>query len=623
MSRSQFPARYVVYDTETREEPDPEDKRSVNLVFRLGSSIVVDPEHHGDSDPHPFQFTNEDEFFDMLRSLPFTPEPIYVFAHNHGFDARIAGWFRRIVSGEYLVLPEAGMPNAGRFKTPLMVLESPPFIVRLWRHDGQVFFLLDTYQWTRLSLQAIGEALQFPKLPMPSPDAPDAEWLTYCHRDVEVTWALLQRLWSFLAYLKVPKFQATPASQTRLLYRAKFEKKRIQVPEDKRCMALDRHAYYGGRVEAFRLGFIDGPVHQVDVSSLYPHMMRSNLFPCAVDVCEHIPQRTKPWDGFPAARATAEVFIETDRVAYPVRHLDGTYWCVGKVRTILCGPELLAALESGHVQFIGRTTLYHMDDLFTGYVHWLWRERLRHRREGNKLEDHWCKSLMNALHGKFGQRDGDWLYRGKQFPADHFGTGKAIGTQRHGDVDVRILAGHTYYRVTEAEDDGSFVPVAAWTASYGRAWMDRVRRTVLGADCYYQATDSLLIGDDSLGRLKAAGLVAEGELGQFRHEGSFQCVTINGIHNLDLDATQKRPGIRRGSKQVAPEVWEQDEWEQTAAGIFRGKVSSVGIRKSLKRTLAGYPRGVVGDDGRVRPHQIDNWRVIPEDQRRLPLAVLD
>src|SRR5207245_2864883 len=146
--------------------------------------------------------------------------------------------------------------------------------------------------------------------------------------------------------------------------------------------------------------------------------------------------------------------------------LDGVTWCRGRVRTVLAGPELQRAWSLGHIDHVGRWTHYRLSDLFTSYVRWLWRLRTQAKARGDTAIEKVAKSLLNSLHGKFGQRDGEWQYAGRTETPRLYATGKEINGSTHEDVDIRILDGHRWWRGRDREHPRSFVPIAAWCSSY-------------------------------------------------------------------------------------------------------------------------------------------------------------
>jgi hypothetical protein len=620
---STFPRRYVVLDTETDTTPVPARHPTVKLTFRLGCALVVDPDLYGDREDVYHGFTSRDEFWPVLTTTPRSHDAIFVFAHNMGFDCRIIGLWDQLSQGTFSLLPPASSSEARRYKSPLVIIESPPFIVRVFRPDGQKIVWLDTYQWLQHSLEKIGDMLGYKKGMMPDADAPDSVWMTYCQRDVDVLHAAIKRLWQFLRTHNLENFDYTPAGMSRRFYRMRFERGRIKIPEDTDLLKLDRLGYYAGRVECFRVGPVKGPIYKIDVNSLYPHVMSQHLYPCEV-----IAHGDSESDGGSVVRdrpdcCTAEVFCESDRSPLPVRSLDGTLHVRGRVRTVLAGPELRSALQAGCLVRIGRWVHYEIRDLFSGVVKYWSKSRGFALERRDVLLAQLIKTVMNSLHGKFGQAVGEWHVVGKDCPKGVYASGRLYADQVARWIDVRVLDGWRSERSKDGEDARSFVPIAAWTASYARVYMDWMRSVAGAEHVLYQATDSLLVTSPGYHALQSAGMLDPVKIGQFKTESIFNEVTIWNVNQYDADSAKIRSGVKRGSVEIAPGVWSSEHWESCAEGVFSRGQDSVCVATMPTVPSLRYCRGEVSDDSTTRPWWIDNWHISLEQQRlmRLPIRL--
>lgn len=614
-----FPQRYIVLDTETTSEPIAAKVPTERLTFRLGCTLTVDPVTFEDDDPHYFEFTERDDFRHLVMGSKKGNQTIYVFAHNMGFDSRIVGMWVMLVEGHLSLLPPPDMPGAGRYKEPLMVTDEYIFIVRTWRRDGQQIVWMDSVQWMKESLESIGEKIRVPKMMQPDADAPDSAWMRYCRGDVDTLHAALQRLWGLLIRHGIDDWDYTPAALSRRFYRMRFERKRIKIPDDPKILVMDRLAYFGGLLECYRVGRIDEPIYQVDINSLYPHVMSQNHFPCEVRDHGDNEGKPNPPDGWRPDESTAEVWIESADDPYPVRGSDQTYYCRGRLRTVLCGPELQRAWERGHIIRIGRWVHYRTEDLFGPWAAYWRKSREYAQSRGDKFADGIIKSLMNALHGKFGQQTGSWEWIGKLSPSNVNAMGKAYSASFRKDVDVRIINGEHWQRSKEVEDGQSFVPIAAWTASYGREYMRWLIETTGVQHVLYVATDSLIVTQDGYNALARHGMIEPGTMGKFKVEGSYQRGAIWNVNQIDLDTSKRRSGVRKGSREIEPGIWSVQSWESCVKGVCLTGRDSVSIETILTRPSLSYSRRQVLDNGTTEPWWIDCWTESPEVTAEKPL----
>lgn len=617
-----IPTRYIIFDTETNVVDDSAEWVEADLRFRLGVAKVYDPVTLGSPLPVYYDFDRVPQFHAVIYGLTYSKEPVWIFAHNAGFDLRIVGLFAEICEDRYTLFNPLAKRGKGKVEMPLCVLSNPPLIIKAYRPDGQQLMFCDTYQWINLPLRAIGDNLGMAKGQMPPEDAPLTEWYDYCRRDVDVLDLAMRNIWEWLKRNGIPQFHPTRAGQSRLIYRTKYEKKRITYAESDEQVVLDRLGYYGGRTDLWFVGRKQGPIYQLDVNSLYPHVMRDQWYPCAI-LSQDL---DLGFEGGPGKHdlkgVTAEVLLNSPDAAYPVKCRDGTIYCKGKVRTILCGPELVRAHERGHIQRFGRWTSYKMSRLFKEFVDDYWAMRCEAKAAGDKTSDLVVKLLMNSLYGKFGQRTGDWVYHDRGAGKHEFGERLVLRDGDTAEVMARIIAGHVFYRTREDEARGSFIPIAAYVTSYARCLMDQLR-AIAGLDhVFYQATDSLYVDQTGFDRLKKAGRIDNSKLGGLKLEDTYDQVVFRNIHNMDKGSKRVRGSVKAKAREIATDKFVVVNWENFSTALIRGNIGHVRLTKMIKQLNPRYKRQIVHPDGTTSPFAIDNWALSPEDQRTKPLNIL-
>lgn len=616
-----YPSRYVVVDTETYERRSSRVGWGKDQSLRIGVAKVYDGSDTRLRQHRYIEFNSAEAFMSELLEMPKTSDPIYLIAHNLGFDIRILGWFRWLTSGHLSLMPPKDSPGSHRYSTPLATFDALPIMMRFFRRDGQQIMCVDSMNWIDQSLKRIGEMIGFRKGAMPHKDDPDHEWFTYCRRDVDLLDACMRRIWGWCQLNRWPDWHVTPASQARAVFRLRYARKRPVRPDDPDSLALDRRAYYGGRLDCFRVGRIDRRTYQIDVNGLYPAVMRHRPYPCEV-LERRESARSERWTGqIDPRECTAEVWIDSPTIPWPVRYADGTLWVTGKMRTILPGPELEYAVEMGVVRRLGRWTRYRVEDLFTGYVDDLWKQRIDARNHGDGLVAHCAKRMLNALHGKFGQRGGQWEYAGRLSPSGTYANGKIVGSDRSRDADYRCLDGHTYVRANDDERDDGFVAISSWCTSYARITMDALISWAGRDTVHYQCTDSLLVSGDGLGRLQLRNLIDPDRIGAFKLEQTYDWIDIHTVNQIETSVGGKHSGVKPGSPLVAPGLYECEQWETLSDGIFHGRVDTVATRKQCVRPATKYVRGFINEDGSTRPWKVDEWEISPEG--RMSLTVDD
>lgn len=404
------------------------------------------------------------------------------------------------------------------------VLEDPPTIIGMKFTDTNARVIaVDTLNWFRCSVRDLGESIGLPKLEMPEWEADDEKWFDYCERDTEIIERSFLSLVDFVSDNEFGMFRYTASGQAMAAYRHRFMETSILFHDEIGVKKLERRSFLGGRTEVFRRGKIPCKVYQLDISSLYPYVMRLNKFPVKLLRWE---ERGNTMPLFPAinpANSVADVVLRARSAIYPAKLNGVTMFPLGYFGTTLAGPELALAWNSGELLEVGSWAEYETADIFRLYVDELWQLRQDFATAGNNMYANLCKILLNSLFGKFGQRQSRWeTIDGRIAPAPwsqwiEGECGKAnIRRMRSVGWEVQIE--------TEREEiEKTFPAISAFVTSHGRIYMNYIRQTAGHENVFYQGVDSLIVSEDGYDLLKAAGLVAERTLGKLR----LQCETFD------------------------------------------------------------------------------------------------
>ncbi|GAI16839.1 unnamed protein product, partial [marine sediment metagenome] len=177
---------------------------------------------------------------------------------------------------------------------------------------------------------------------------------------------------------------------------------------NKEAIKLERDSYKGGRVECFYLGELKNDnYYMLDVNSLYPFVMRNNMYPVRYVKIRHNISRTALNTYLDNRAACAQVFIETAVPVYAVRRARCIF-PVGRFWTVLTTPELKYALAKGHIKQVGDCVIYKQASIFKSYVDKFYAMRQDFRSAGTAEYEELCKKMLNSLYGKFGQKGEDW-----------------------------------------------------------------------------------------------------------------------------------------------------------------------------------------------------------------------
>lgn len=583
---TESPANYLFFDCETLPYCEQGRERTICHRLRLGVAAAIRLEKGRVTRRRVLCFRDPAEFWAFVAERLHQRQPLYLIAHNLGFDWRLVGGWRVI---------EDNSPRKWK-----IVISDPPTILR-GKIEGCRIVALDSRNWFPGTLESIGQGVGLPKLPMPPSTASDQDWIIYCTRDVEIIETAIVRFIRWWRERDLGVFGQTIAKCGWNAYRHRWLKTDLLHHECEEAYLIERGAYYGGEVALAHAGMIGSDVYHLDVNALYPSVMRQRLYPS--QLVRYRPDATVSWlkGCTDLPQTAARVWIDTRERSYPRRDSGGVHYPVGYYRTCLCGPELQQAVESGHVIGCEGACIYEMRDIFNSWAEDWWTMRVAAKETGNLFDESVIKLLMNSLNGKFGQRSEWWQER--EFIVPPFAWGEWPGWDFTSKKDqwYRAIAGVVQERVHLGEPATSMPSVAAWITSYGRQEMRRLRTIAGGGHWYYQDTDSLFVSETGLTRLLDAGELHTRQLGRLKLVERSPWAWFHGPKHYQM-------GLRR--------VWAgvpatHDEVDMCRYGFWEFE----GLRYSLDRQdaesneqhyrIAAYPHipidGVVQLGGAVTP----------------------
>lgn len=290
--------------------------------------------------------------------------------------------------------------------------------------DGAPLSVFDSARlFAFLSLDELGDSVGFPKLPTPPSltgtedgveewycDHHDRLWCVECYVERDAL-ALLKALEMFQdTVLELGgQVKNTLASTAMDLYSRRYLPHWFYTPFPHRN-DYARRAYYGGWVEAFVRGTAEG-VNVYDFNSLYPSVMRDYPFPHPNALVG--PTESLPLDVIDRFEGVVEATVRVPSMPYPPLpyRFDGKlYFPTGVLRGAWTTMELRYAqsvgveVEAVHRGLVSRETCRPFQD----WVDDLYSLRLGMKARGDPAQKV-VKVLLNALYGKFGQRNDSGL----------------------------------------------------------------------------------------------------------------------------------------------------------------------------------------------------------------------
>lgn len=286
------------------------------------------------------------------------------------------------------------------------------------------------------SLAKMGDLIGLPKL------EGDSLSETYAIRDAQIVQVFMDKMQTRLNQQGV-NLGLSIGQLAMAVFRANHLPKKQRSYNSPNCLK----AYYGGRVEMFFKGVVQGPILVADINSSYPDVMYRHEYPDtsvieASSIYSHV-----FGIGHFKIKVPENCFVpplpyrsESGRLFFPTGILEG-WWTYAEVRFAVekCGCEILAEYEGEGCRRSVRPFVSFIGETYDA------RQAMKKRKERNPkdseavFEDLFLKLMMNNLYGKFAQhKDGNKMTRVKLSP----------GALRRLDAAIESKIGPFYsYRV--------------------------------------------------------------------------------------------------------------------------------------------------------------------------------
>jgi len=591
-----IPRHFIFFDTETIPEDLPDGRTKQKL--KLGWACYYRKAFGRNLPKYEWcNFYDSESFWYFVFQHTEPKRKVWLLARNLVFDFTVVeGW-------KYL--------RVGGFKLKFFHDAGTTSIISVKGKFGSIV-CLDIMNWFVESLAKTGERIGIPKLKIDFETASVDYLNTYCKRDVEIELENFKRFIRFLEVNSISRLCYTRGSTAMAAYLFGHYHKRIYIHNNEQAVELERESYRGGRTECFYLGDLNHePYYILDVNSLYPFVMRNNLYPVKYQkIYKSLAIRTLT-ELVKHTSIVAKVLIETDEPAYAVRR-GRTTFPIGRFWVTLTTPELLYAFEHNHIVKIKDAVVYEQANIFKSYVDRFYTLRQEFKSAGVAEYEDLCKKMLNSLYGKFGQKADVWKKIG-DCPNEPDRVELCFTSGVNGAKQIRYLLGEIFELTGYQESFNSFPAIAAHVAAFGRMYLYKLMKIAGRENYFYCDTDSLIVNDTGLGNLRNE--INESSLGGLKIEDSTYSLTIRGLKDYVIDAKQVIKGIRKNAVEIRAGVYQQEQWP-SFKGLLRASQTENYTVKTITKVLSReYTKGHVNFDGSICPF------VLSEPAEFLPLLL--
>ena len=373
---------------------------------------------------------------------------------------------------------------------------------------------------------------------------------------------------------------------------------KIYIHNNKQAIDLERESYKGGRVECFYLGDLnDENYYFLDVNSLYPFVMRNNLYPIKYKQIVHRITPHSLGTLLHSKAVVAKVLIETDLPIYAVR-CGRCMFPVGRFWTTLCTPELKYAFAHNHVKQVDVAVIYEQENIFRSYVNKFYTLRLDFKSAGVDEYVELCKKMLNSLYGKFGQKGENWTKIG-DCPNERDREELVFNMGGRRVTKLRYLLGELFIMTGHGESFDSFPAIAAHVTAYARMYLWSLMQEAGYGNYFYCDTDSLIVNEVGLCNLQ--NRKSEHLLGGLKIDNFGSYVQLRGLKDYSFNAKDVVKGVRKNAVKLADGVFQQEQWPSFRGLLRSGEPDIYTVKTTIKHLNREYTKGVVNPDGVVVP----------------------
>lgn len=552
-----IPKRWVFFDCESRSETiDGDEIQRFNLASAFRWRHGLKRSDYVES----ATFESPEALWQWVDNFCHKDQRTVVFAHNLGYDTRIAGVLD--------ILPTLGWSlewcNLDRNVSAMK-----------WSGPKGTLQFADTWTWLPLPLESVAPSVGMTKLAMPKPASSLALWKRYCANDAEIGYRVVKELVGFIESEQLGNWQPTGAGMAYASWRHKFLQHKVLVHDDDDAIAAERQAMHTGRAEAWRHGKLSADRWtEVDLRNAYVTIASRHEMPCklrmhtgSISVSQYVRLRE-------SNRVLVKAYIETALPVVPFQRDGRTLWPVGNFTTWLWDSEIDLLLEEGQYVKIKETYVYTKVPILQEWAKWCLSYMASESICPSPVARTFLKHCSRALIGRIALRTPTWEQFGDN-PSGETGISHMCDAETGLTHRLMHVGNRTLIETERREGRDSLPQVTGWITSRCRADLWRAMRLAGLSEVAHVDTDSMILSQRGLRSLREA-LGPAFDL-DWAIKGTWRRMTVYGPRNYRIADQRKTSGVPRKAEETSPNVFVGEQWHGLASDIEAGRASAVTI----------------------------------------------
>ncbi len=614
-----YPRFMIFFDTETNQKAKQD--KTQQHEFRLGVAIYVElNEQYQQVAREVYYFDHIGLFWRFVMSKAKPDRVLYIYAHNIKYD---------LMSVQF----EKGLTAIG-FKASFPIL-GHNFIMHATNGKRKIKFH-DSFNYFKVRLKTIGKAVkqqkiklkntckirivpgyQYPPITLKKFSTheiyfnriPDKTLYPYCQNDVEIVEKIMLGFIRFLREDNKGSLEATAAATSLSVFRTKFNDESIHYHKDIDLLKFEREGYKGGRVECFYIGSKKDHFYLFDVNSMYPHVMANCELPIKPVVNASSMSINEVLAYTDQYYLIAEVILKykTDIGYYGVHHDSKLLFPVGHFKTVLHNPELVRAIQEGHIAAVKRVVIYEKKKALSRFANYFYNIRLN---STDQVYNTLAKLMNNSLYGRFGMSfyDKEIIDLGLDESDNSLGVTMIQSIDKNGRKTWK-----PYYKwygqlIHSNRDENkpkkdTNIALAGSVTAYARMLLLDYILEAGTRNCFYDDTDSLLVNERGAANLEKH--IHKTELGKLKQEMECNSIKINAPKDYQFGSKKRLKGVP--SNFTLSDGQYQFIQFTTLRDYLKNGGSFFGTVDQTKLLTHNYNKGIILEDGFTAPIELQEF----------------
>lgn len=582
-----MPSRWIAFDTEATSTRNGDEEIQ---TWAMGALVSWRTDLRTGDHAEIHTFTDPIEMWRYVSGFCRKGYRTVAVAHNLGYDVRI--------SQALIILPTLG------FELEWCNLDANVSAMT-WRSDHGTLVFMDTFTWLPLDLNTIAPSVGLQKLAMPANNAPLIRWREYCTRDAEIVYRCVSDLNRYISAEALGNWQPTGAGMAYATWRHRFMNTKILVHDDVDALTAERAAMHTGRAEAWKHGeILLGPYTEVDLRNAYTTIAAQCEMPVKLKM--HTGAITNAqYDALALMyRVLARVQVTTSEPVAPYRMSDKTIWPVGTYQEWYWDTEIDAIRKSGGTVKVCETYTYTRGPILAQWATWILSVLRTDDETVSPVVRTWLKHCARAFLGRIALRCPQWDLFGEN-PGDYCGITHETNVHTGKTTRMLHIGSKTFIETEKAEGRDSLPQVTGWIMAECRA---RLWHAIIMAgyqNVVHVDTDSLIVNDAGLRRLK----VAYGDTwhATWQPKASYRRMIVYGPRNYRGDASRRAAGVPGKAQERLPNLFHGERWHGLASDLTDGRHGAVTIETATWEVTKADPRrqDAPGVSSGTMPYQVD------------------